>query len=51
METLFKGEYFFTDRRIPLRQAIAAMQADRAANPERYKQEADFGCRNDLCGV
>lgn len=51
MEALFKGEYFFTDRRIPLRQAIAAMQADRAANPERYKQEADFGCRNDLCGV
>lgn len=51
MEALFKGQYFFTDRRIPLRQAIAAMQADRAANPEKFKQEADFGCRNDLCGV
>jgi hypothetical protein len=51
IETLLKGKYFFTDRRIPLRQAIAAMQAERAANPERYKQESDFGCRNDLCGV
>ena len=51
MENMFKGEYFFTDRRIPLRQAIAAMQADRAANPELFKQEADFGCRNDICGV
>lgn len=51
IEELMGGNYFFTDKRIPLKQAIAAMQAERAADPERYKSDTDFGCRNDLCGV
>lgn len=51
LEEAMGGQFFLTDRRIPLRLAIAAMQADRAANPKGYAMEVDFGCRNDLCGV
>lgn len=51
IEAAMGGEFFFTDRRIPLKAAIAAMQEDRAKNPEKYKREADFGCKNDICGI
>lgn len=51
LEALFNGEFFFTDKRIPLMEAIAAMKAERAKNPEKYKVEADFGCQNAICGV
>lgn len=51
LEAKFNGEFFFTDRRIPLLEAIAAMQADRERDPERFKVEADFGCQNAICGV
>ena len=51
LEKQFNGEFFFTVERIPLLDAIAAMRAKRAANPEKYQVEADFGCGNAICGV
>ena len=51
LESLFNGEFFFTDKRIPLLEAIEAMKKERAINPERHKSEADFGCGNAICGV
>lgn len=51
LEAMFNGEFFFTSKRIPLIEAIAVMQKEREANPERYKVEADFGCQNAICGV
>ena len=51
IEAQFNGEFFFTDKRIPLLESIEAMKAERAKNPERYKVEADFGCQNSICGV
>ncbi len=50
-EKLFNGEFFFTDKRIPLMDSITKMQSERAADPERYKVEADFGCSNAVCGI
>lgn len=51
LEALFNGEFFFTPERIPLMEAIEVMRKKRAANPEKYKIEADFGCQNAICGV
>jgi len=51
LESQFNGEFFFTDERIPLLEAIAKKQEKRAANPEKYKTEADFGCENSFCGI
>jgi len=51
LEAKFNGEFFFTDRRIPLLEAIEAMQKLRASDPEKYAAEADFGCQNAICGV
>lgn len=51
IESLFKGQYFFTDRRIPLKEAIAAMQADRLIGADHGQVELDFGCGNAICGV
>lgn len=50
-EARLNGQYFFTDRRIPLLDAIKLMQEQRAKDPERFKVEADFGCQNAICGV
>lgn len=53
IEAMTGGQYFFTDRRIPLKEAIAAMQSDRAEKALRGLpiEDADFGCKNDICGV
>lgn len=51
IEAGFGGQYFFTDRRIPLLEAIEAMKKDRERDPERFNVEADFGCQNAICGV
>lgn len=51
IESMFNGEFFFTPQRIPIKQAIAAMQLQREQNPELFKKEADFGCQNSICGV
>lgn len=52
LERRMGGQFFFTPLRIPLKEAIAAMQADRAINPEKYnKDTADFGCNNPVCGT
>jgi hypothetical protein len=32
-------------------EAIEVMRKKRAANPEKYQVEADFGCQNAICGV
>lgn len=48
-EATWGGNYFFTDRRIPLKEAIAAMQQDR--KPGAEPAAADFGCGNSICGV
>lgn len=50
-EARLNGQYFFTDQRIPLLEAIEVMKAKRAKDPEKYKIEADFGCGNAICGV
>lgn len=49
LEATFNGEYFLTDRRIPLLQAIAQMKAEQDEKPSEL--ELDFGCGNALCGV
>lgn len=41
IEEKFGGKFFFTDKRIPLKQAIELM-------PDG---DDDFGCQNDVCGV
>lgn len=54
LEATFKGEKFFTDLRIPLKEAIAVMQKKRAAEiaAGTYKpKDTDFGCSNDRCGM
>lgn len=52
IEGLFKGAYFFTDKRIPLKEAIAEMRAERIADPKRFAiGDTDFGCGNAICGV
>lgn len=51
VEAKFNGEYFFTDRRKPLIEAIADMQRDLTQNPDMFAREADFGCGNAECGV
>ena len=43
IESLFAGELFFTDKRIPLLEAIKEMESN--------GQEPDFGCSNFICGV
>lgn len=47
LETKFNGEYFFTDRRIPLMQAIELMDK----NTNQDSLDLDFGCNNAICGV
>ena len=48
LEAGLAGQFFFTDRRIPLRDAIAQMQQQ----PEDYQTQIDFGCDNGaVCGV
>lgn len=47
LETKFNGEYFFTDRRIPLMQAIELMDK----NTNQDSLDLDFGCNNAVCGV
>lgn len=51
IERLFNGNYFFTDRRIPLKEAIAAMKKERDWKKQTGQTEIDFGCKNDVCGV
>ncbi len=52
LERQMGGEYFFTPLRIPLKEAIAFMQAERITNPKKYaKDTADFGCNNGICGT
>lgn len=49
-EAKFNGQFFFTDRRIPLFDAIEAMREDARLHPER-ETEPDFGCGNSICGI
>lgn len=52
LERQMDGKFFFTPMRIPLKEAIAKMQADRIKNPEKYRKDtSDFGCKNHTCGV
>lgn len=45
LEDRYDGEFFFTDKRIPLRLALEEMRANpRNADPI-------FGCKNGLCGI
>jgi hypothetical protein len=45
LESLFNGEFFFTDKRVPLMRAIEEMRK------EPPQQTMDFGCGNHHCGV
>jgi hypothetical protein len=51
IESLFKGQFFFTPLRIPLKEAIAKMQADRLSKAGKIEADLDFGCGNSICGV
>lgn len=51
LEAGLKGEFFLTDKRIPLREAIVKMQAERSLNPEKFKRDMEFGCSNAICGI
>lgn len=46
LEERYKGEFFFTDRRIPLKLAIEDMRRH-----PRASTDPTFGCKNGLCGV
>lgn len=45
LEDRYEGEFFFTDRRIPLRLAVEEMRK----NPK--PSDPAFGCHNGLCGL
>lgn len=45
LESKFNGEYFFTDRRVPLIEAIELMRKSPKTG------QPDFGCLNAICGV
>lgn len=58
LESKMNGEFFFTDKRIPLREAIAVMAVDderkRARLPDHgmFDDDPDFGCdEGGVCGV
>jgi len=50
IESWFGGKYFFTSKRIPLKEAITAMKRDRDEKG-LVQPEADFGCGNAICGL
>ncbi len=49
IETLLGGKFFFTDRRLPIRQAIEDMRI--IDKTKKAQGDLDFGCKNDICGV
>ena len=49
IEASMKGEYFFTDQRIPLMQAIEKMRL--IAEEKERQGDIDFGCGNAYCGI
>lgn len=50
-EAEYGGQFFFTDRRIPLKQAMEQFREE-AAQPSLYDDAADFGCQSGgYCGV
>jgi len=51
VEAMLGGQFFFTDKRIPLLQAIEVMREEDAKKPESEKAEPDFGCGNAECGI
>ncbi len=50
IEDMYNGEFFFTDRRIPLRQAIAEMK-DKAERQGNLFNESNFDCTGGWCGI
>lgn len=50
LEKQFDGAFFFTDKRIPLLDAIQQMQNERQAKGADLA-EVDFGCDNAICGI
>lgn len=53
MEASWQDEFFLTDIRKPLKQAIAIMKAEEEAKGYLFgrEQDIDFGCGNSYCGV
>lgn len=55
VEALMGGQFFFTDRRVPLKEAIARWSAEAdaraAAGQISWLEEEDFTCATDICGV
>lgn len=45
LEDKYGGDFFFTDKRIPLRLAVEEMRK----NPKPH--DSVFGCKNGLCGI
>lgn len=48
LEAQFGGQYFFTSERLPLLEALESMRSKQISQPEL---DADFGCKNDICGI
>jgi hypothetical protein len=51
MESRYGGQFFFTEYRIPLLDAIVRMRKSVQENPSLLNDEAEFGCGNAVCGV
>ena len=46
VEASMQGQFFFTDRRVPLMEALEMMRKDKAAT-----LDTNFGCGNSYCGI
>lgn len=51
IEAMMLGEFFFTDLRIPLPQALEVWRERVERNPSLLEDLTDFGCGNAVCGV
>lgn len=51
IEDRYNGEFFFTDRRRPLREVIREFKKELAAQGGLFDDIADFGCADGVCGV
>jgi len=50
IEDMYKGQFFFTSQRRPLREVVAEMRTNQN-NQGNLFDTADFGCTDGVCGV
>jgi hypothetical protein len=51
VEAKFRGEFFFTDERIPLLDAIALKQKLSESQGDLFEDDSGFQCTDGVCGV